>query len=124
YTVAVALIYGTVAEHHFSDEYLHDPKIRALSQRVKVEISEEAERHMPQAMRCIFNLVTTSGVTHTTVVDYHRGHHKNPMSDAEVETKFRGLANSVMKDAQTDRLLEVLWKLNEVVDAGEMVRLT
>src|SRR5258705_10456355 len=54
YTVAVALIYGSVAEHHFSGEYLHDPKIRALSQRVKVEVSEEAERHMPQAMRCIF----------------------------------------------------------------------
>ena len=56
YTVAVALIHGGVAEHHFDDEYLRDPKIRALAKRIKVEVSEEADRRMPEAMRC--NLTT------------------------------------------------------------------
>ena len=124
YTVAVALIYGSVAEHHFDDEYLHDPKILALAQRVKVEVSDEAERRMPEAMRCIMKLVTTSGAVHAAVVDYHKGHYKNPMSDAEVEAKFRGLARNVLKSAQTDRLLDALWKIEDVADAGEIVRLT
>ena len=124
YTVAVALIYGSVAEHHFDDEYLHDPKILALAQRVKVEVSDEAERRMPEAMRCILKLVTTSGAVHAAVVDYHKGHYKNPMSDAEVEAKFRGLAQNALKPEQTDRLLEALWEIEDVADAGEIVRLT
>jgi 2-methylcitrate dehydratase len=124
YTVAVALIHGSVAEHHFDDEYLRDPKIRALAKRVKVEASEEADRRMPEAMRCNLKLVTKSGATHTAVVDYHKGHYKNPMSDAEVEAKFRGLARNVLEPAQTDRLLEALWKIEDVADAGEIVRLT
>jgi 2-methylcitrate dehydratase len=124
YTVAVALIHGGVAEHHFDDEYLRDPKIRALAQRVKVEVSEEADRHMPEAMRCILTLVSTSGATRTAVVDYHKGHYKNPMSDAEVEAKFRGLAQNALTPAQTDRLLQALWKVEDVADAGEIVRLT
>ncbi|MEK7876400.1 MAG: MmgE/PrpD family protein [Pseudomonadota bacterium] len=124
YTVAVALIHGGVAEHHFGDEYLRDPKIRALAKRIKVEVSEEADRRMPEAMRCILKLVTTSGATHTAVVDYHKGHYKNPMSDAEVEAKFRGLAQNVLKSAQTDRLLEASWKLENMADAGEILRLT
>ena len=124
YTVAVALIYGSVAQHHFDDEYLHDPKILALAQRVKVEVSEDADRRMPEAMRCILKLVTTSGAVHAAVVDYHKGHYKNPMSDAEVEAKFRGLAQNALKPEQTDRLLEALWEIEDVADAGEIVRLT
>ena len=32
YTVAVALIHGTVTAEHFAERYLHDPAIRALTQ--------------------------------------------------------------------------------------------
>jgi len=124
YTVAVALIYGAVEERHFDDQYLRDPKILALAQRVKVEASEEADRHMPEAMRCDLKLVTKSGATHSAVVDYHKGHYKNPMSDAEVEAKFCGLALHVLEPAQTDRLLEALWNIETMADAGEIVRLT
>lgn len=124
YTVAVALIHGTVEEHHFDDEYLHDLAIRALTKRVKVEVSEEANRRMPEAMLCKLTLVMKSGATHTSVVEYHKGHYKNPMSDAEVEQKFRKLAVNVLTPAQMDRLLERLWKLEDVADAGEIVRLT
>ena len=124
YTVAVALIYGGIEEHHFDEQHLRDPAILALAQRIKVALSDEAEQHMPEAMRCYFTLVTKSGATHKTMVDYHKGHHKNPMSDTEVEAKFRGLASTVLNPAQADRQLAALWKLEDVADAGDIVRLT
>lgn len=124
YTVAVALIHGTVEAHHFDDEYLHDPRIRALTRRVKAKASEEADRRMPEAMLCKLTLVTHSGAAHTSVVEYHRGHYRNPMTDAEVEGKFRKLAAPVLTASGTDRLLERLWRLEELADAGEIVRLT
>lgn len=124
YTVAVALIHGAVEERHFDAQYLHDPGIRALAKRVKVEVSEEANRRMPEAMLCNLTLVTKSGTAHTAVVEYHKGHYRNPMSDTEVEAKFRKLAGSVLAPDRVDRLLEVLWKMEDVRDAGEIVRLT
>jgi 2-methylcitrate dehydratase len=110
YTVAVALIHGTVADHHFSEECLRDPTIRALTRRVKVEISAEADRRMPEAMLCTLTLVTVSGARHAATVQYHKGHWKNPMSDSEVEGKFRQLAATVLPSTRTDRLLEALWR--------------
>ncbi|OGA44811.1 MAG: hypothetical protein A3G24_25935 [Betaproteobacteria bacterium RIFCSPLOWO2_12_FULL_62_13] len=124
YTVAAALIYGTVEQHHFDDEYLRDPKIRALTRRVKAAASDDADRRMPEAMLCKLTLVTESGASHTAVVEYHKGHYRNPMSEAEVEAKFRKLAKEVLATAQSDRLMERLWKLEDVTDAGEIVRLT
>ncbi len=124
YTVAVALTYGNVEEHHFDDGHLRDPKLHTLTRRVKVEVSEEADRRMPEAMLCELKLVTKSGTTHSAVVEYHRGHWKNPMTDAEVEAKFRKLAGGVLPPDRTGRLLERLWKLEDVADAGEIARLT
>ena len=124
YTVAVALIHGTVEDHHFDEVYLRDPRILALAQRIEVEVSEEANRRMPEAMLCRFTLVTHAGASHTAVVEYHRGHWKNPMSDAEVEGKFRALACRVLRPEQADRLLAALWQTETMSDAGEIVRLT
>jgi 2-methylcitrate dehydratase len=124
YTVAVALIHGDVEEKHFGERYLRDAKIRALARRVKVEATAEADRRMPEAMLCRMTLVTTSGDTHTAVVEYHRGHWKKPMSDNQIEAKFTKLSHEVLNDSQSSRLLETLWRLDDLSDAGEIVRLT
>jgi 2-methylcitrate dehydratase len=124
YTVAIALIHGEVEEKHFGDTYLRDPRILDLVRRVKAKATEEADRRMPEAMLCRMELVTTSGESHVAVVEYHKGHWKNPMTDAEIETKFRKLAAGVLNADQTDRLLEKLCRLEELTDAGDVLRLT
>jgi 2-methylcitrate dehydratase len=124
YTVAIALIHGKVESQHFDERYLRDPAVLALTQRVKVAISAEADGHMPEAMRCHFTLVTKSGATHVTMVDYHKGHHKNPMSEQDLESKFRPLAAGVLESAQTDRLLAALWRLDEQPNIHELMALT
>jgi len=123
YTAAVALVHGAVEQQHFEDPTLHDPSVRALTRRVKIEILEEADRRMPEAMLCRLTVVMKSGETHAAEVAYHRGHWRNPMSDGEVEDKFRGLAAGVLPQERTDRLLAALWKLETVADTRELMRL-
>ena len=124
YTVAVALIHGEIEEKHFEDVYLRDPRILELTRRVKAKATEEADRRMPEAMLCRMELVTTSGASYTAVVEHHKGHWKNLMTDSQVEAKFRKLATGVLNAGQTDRLLETLWRLEDLKDAGDVVRLT
>ncbi|MES2561917.1 MAG: MmgE/PrpD family protein, partial [Pseudomonadota bacterium] len=101
YTVAIALLHGDVEEKHFGEDYLRDPQVRALTQRVKVKATDEADRRMPEAMYCRMQLVTMAGATHTAIVEYHKGHWKNPMPDAQLEAKFKKLAGAVLSDSQT-----------------------
>lgn len=123
YTTAVALMYGTVASRHFAAEYWRDPRLLALVQKVKVHVSEEANRRAPEAMLSRVEVVTTSGARHTAEVAYHRGHFKNPMSDEEVEEKFRALAYGLLTPEQTSMLLQRLWHLEQVHDIGDVIRL-
>jgi 2-methylcitrate dehydratase len=123
YTVAVALTHGTVQEHHFDDACLRDPAILALAQRIKVRATDEADRRMPEAMLCRLKIVTTSGQAHETAVEYHKGHWRKPMTDSEVEAKFRPLAAKVLAPGQTDRLFGALADLEQLSKAGDILRL-
>ncbi len=124
YTVAVGLMYGDVNAQHFDDAYLHDSALLDLVQKVQVHVSEEANRHVPEALLSLVEVVTTSGERYRAEVPYHRGHWKNPMTDAEVEAKFRALASGALAPQQTDKLLDRLWHLEKVRDIGDVIRST
>ena len=124
YTVAVALTHGQVHQSHFDEQYYRDPQLLDLTNRVKVAASAEADRRAPEAMLCELDIVTNGGERYSAEVPYHRGHYKNPMSDADVEAKFRSLAQDLLSPGQTDALLEKLWNLEQVEDIGEVLRLT
>ena len=124
YTVAVALMYGGVDQSHFDDEYLQNQRLLDLVSRVEVSVSEEANRMAPEAMLCEVEVVTSRGEHHSRRVAYHKGHYRNPLSDSELEDKFRSLAGPVLAADRVDGLLARLWRLEEVEDIGEIFELT
>ena len=124
YTAAVALMFGTVESRHFDDQFLENPDLLELVSKVKVSVSEEANARAPEAMLCDFEVVTKSGDSHSAQVAYHKGHYKNPLTDSDVDTKFRTLAQKHLTTAQVDALLNRLWHLEEVQNIGEVIRMT
>jgi 2-methylcitrate dehydratase len=64
------------------------------------------------------------GQRQASEVAYHKGHYKNPLTDAELEEKYRSLVDDVLPPRQADALLDRLWHLEEVTDMGEVIRLT
>ena len=124
YTTGLALMYGTVHQRHFGDEFRTNSELLDLVSRVKVSPWDEADRRAPEAMLCEVTVTTRSGRRYSAEVAYHKGHYKNPLTDAEVEAKFRSLTEDFLSPAQIDRLLVRLWDLENVKDLGEVLRLT
>jgi len=124
YTAAVALMFGTVESRHFDDEFLKDPDLLELVSKVTVSVSNEANARAPEAMLCDFEVVTKSGVEHSVQVAYHKGHYRNPLTDNEVDRKFRSLAQEHLPAERVDVLLDRLWHLEDVQNVGDLIRLT
>ena len=124
YTAAVALLYGGIESRHFDDEFLFDETLLELVGKVNVSVSEEANRRVPEAMLCDLEVVTTSGDRHSAQVAYHKGHYRNPLTDAEVEDKFRSLASEHLSGDRIDTLLAHLWRIDEAPDLNELFLLT
>ena len=124
YTAAVALMFGTVESRHFDDEFLKDPDLLELVSKVTVSVSNEANARAPEAMLCDFEVVTKSGEEHSVQVAYHKGHYRNPLTDNEVDRKFRSLAQEHLSAERVDTLLDRLWHLEDVQNVGDLIRLT
>ena len=120
YTAAVALLYGGVESRHFDDEFLFDETLLDLVGKVNVSVSEEANRRVPEAMLCDLEVVTSGGERYSSQVAYHKGHYRNPLTDAEVEEKFRSLAAEHLTPARTDELLAHLWHIDEAPDLTKL----
>ena len=124
YSTGVALMYGTVDDEHYENPYLHDARLLDLVGRVKCIHSEEADRAEREFNLCELELVLKSGERKNVRVDYHRGHWKNPMSDAEMEEKFRHLAKRHLPPARVDNLVRQLWSLDDMPKAGALIEMT
>ena len=56
-------------------------------------------------------------------VNFFKGDVKAPLTDAEVETKFRTLTADTLELRQADAILAKLWRLDELADIGEVLAL-
>jgi 2-methylcitrate dehydratase len=124
YAAAVVLMYGTIDDHYYEDPYLHDPRLLDLVGRIRCIPSAEADVHEKDYNLCDFEVVLKSGAQKSVRVEYHRGHPKNPMTDAEMEEKFRSLARKQLPAERIDALLRQLWNLEDMPKAGMLVDMT
>jgi 2-methylcitrate dehydratase len=123
YTAGVALLYGKIGAEHFDDPYLHDAELLNLVSRIKCSVSEEANKREPEAMLCDVEVTLKDGRKDAVRVEYHRGHPRNFMSDAEIEEKFHALADPVLTRARADALAAQLWRLDELKSVGALLDL-
>jgi 2-methylcitrate dehydratase len=124
YSVAVILKYGEIDAQYYDDKYLHDPRLLDLVSRVRCLPSEEADRRQQEINLCDLEIVLKSGQRKSIRAEYHRGHWKNPMTDAEMEQKFRSLARHQLRPQKIDALLKQLWALEQMPKAGALIGMT
>ena len=104
YAAAVVLMYGTIDDHYYEERFLNDSRLLDLVSRVHCFPSPEADEHEKDYNQCDFEIVLKSGARKSVQVQYHRGHWKNPMTDAEMADKFRSLAGRHLSARRIDAL--------------------
>jgi 2-methylcitrate dehydratase len=126
FTIAVALMEGTLAIRHYDELYYKRPDVRALMQKISICVGEEPSRVWPETPLCLLEVETEAGEVIRARADHHLGHYRKPMSDADQDAKLRAMARAYagLTDARIDALIERLRHLDEVDDVGTILALT
>lgn len=124
YAAGLMLIYGKIDPDYYEDPYLHDARLLDLVSRVKCLPSDEADSTENEFNLCELELVLKSGARKTVRLEYHRGHFKNPMTDAEMEEKFRLLAQKHLAADRADNLLRLLWGIESLPQVSTLIAAT
>jgi 2-methylcitrate dehydratase len=123
YIIAAALIDGTINEASFDDARLNDARIANLMQRMTLREDAAFTASHPTTWPCRIEVKTKGGQTHTASVEYFKGHAKNPLSDAEVEGKFRDLTDGLLVAGQAACIIDAVWALDRLPDIGRLIDL-
>ena len=124
YIVAVALTDGEITARQFSPERFRDPALLALVQRVKVERDRELSTHYPGRVGNIVSIRLRDGRVLSDRVDDPPGHARAPLSDREVEEKFRTMAEPRLGSERATELLRKVWSLDTMESVRDLLPLT
>ena len=111
-----------VAMRDLLEQWRLAPAVRALMQRIRVAENKDYTREFPGKLVTRIEIVTRSGERFAEMASYPKGHAKNPMSDADVESKFRDLSAGLLTAARADELLKSLWAVDQAKDIGEVLQ--
>jgi 2-methylcitrate dehydratase len=121
YTVAIALLDGAITPQSYDPARFTDPKVVSLMQKVKVHEDPALTRAYPEGAPSRLRVVLRSGEVLSSERTYPTGHAKSPMSDAEVERKFRDMLRDHPASRRCDELLQRLWRVEQCADFGREV---
>jgi 2-methylcitrate dehydratase len=118
YCVSIALLDGKVTNESFSNTRLGDPTVAELMRKVKVSEDRRLSDAYPEGAPGRVTIRMVSGETHVSEVRYPRGHAKSPMSEADVERKFRDMAAARLSTRQCDAVIAAIGSLDQSSDIG------
>lgn len=117
HAAAAALRFGMAGEAQFSDACVLDPVTVTLRRRVHIEQDASIGRVQSHVF-----IRLKDGRTLERRVEQALGTLERPMSDADLETKFRGLADGILSERQCNEVIRLCWAVEALADAGAIAR--
>lgn len=121
YCVAVSLICGRVGLSEFSKEKLTDPRIAELSKKIKVVRS--AEFGNARLGCATVKMRTLAGEEYGCRVDAPRGFPRNPLTLAEIETKFLDVTSLALTSERGKEIRQIVLNLQKLDEIKELTAL-
>ena len=123
YVVAASLIDKRLTPASFGDARLWSPALRELLPRIEVVTNDEyteAYERVPVEHRTRVTVALRGGGRTVGEAGGDKGDLSQPKSDAEIERKFRDLAEGALGSKRVDAALDVLWKLEAAEDVSRI----
>ncbi|WP_016693540.1 MmgE/PrpD family protein [Rhodococcus rhodochrous] len=121
FLMGVALIDGQISDVAFTDERLTDRTLLSIVDRISViERADLSVRAGRDGCPTAVTVTLADGTIASAEADVPRGHPDNPMSDAEVMTKFETLASRALSPTHARALSSLLSGLPELSTVDEI----
>jgi 2-methylcitrate dehydratase len=124
YMLAAALRDGSVTIDTFNQENILDQSLRPLMNRIRVIENPAFTCQFPDIMTTKIEVMTKTGQRYEETGSMHaRGRILNPMTDDQVEEKFRTLCNRSFTEEQLQAILNAIWSLEDIQDVSSITAL-
>lgn len=122
YAVALAIVKGSCGYADYNDENLNDYWIKNLTRKVRVKEDENLTAQSPAVRGAKVTIYLKNGGEYEAPCLYPKGEPENPLTQEELEGKFRGLAMyGGLSSAECDEVISEIKKEN--FDLNKIMRI-
>ena len=126
YATALKLMGAPVGPRWHDPDRLNSPRVREVMGKVALEVDLDMQRLFDErhTVGAVVKIEGVDGSVETARVDFASGNPERPMSDAELEAKFRLLAKEAISDASAEsafRFVQELEGAGLVTELGSML---
>lgn len=114
FTVATAMVHGSVRLDAFTEERLRDPAVRSVMNRISLSVNEELEHSYPKKRGALVRITYRGGQVVEHLQRYRHGDPEEPLTDEELSDKFYELTTPVIGRAQAELLTDHIDKLESI----------
>ena len=111
YSVAAAIVHGTVGAEHVADEALNEPVASGIRERIVMGEADEFNAAFPQFRRARVLIELTSGKRYESPPTEAKGDPENPVGNDVICEKFMTLSKPVIGEERSRQLLHRLQNL-------------
>jgi 2-methylcitrate dehydratase PrpD len=123
FTVAIALVHGTITLDHFTPQALRNTDVLNMAEKVTYEIDPHAERG--ESVQGYTEIKLKNGGTKSKNIEFVYGHPKNPIDSESLVKKFINCAShSAKKISQKslEKVVAMVMGLEDLEDIRELVK--
>ena len=117
HSAAVAIIHGEGGEDVYSDACVRDPQVITLRDKVSAAVDKSVHEDA-----AYITIKLKDGRTLEKHVEHAIGSLARPMSDADLEAKFRKFAKGILSAGEADALIKLCWEIEKLKSAGDIAR--
>ena len=121
FCLAVAAYERGAGERDFTEDLLGNPNLCDLAERVTVEADEAMSRVFPQQWPAHVQVTLRDGRAFERLVPYPKGEPEAPMTESEIENKFRDLATVAVTEQAADAIIRAVHALDRSPGLGELL---
>lgn len=112
FLLSAMIVAGKAGKAEFSNEFVRSKPVQEMQRRVETAFDPEIDAMGHDRIRSRLVVETADGRTIERWADEnYRGGPHNPLSDGEVEGKFRDCAAGLLDDGAVQRVFDLVWAL-------------
>lgn len=119
FLLTAIILAGRAGKAEFTDEFVSSTASQEMQARIETEFDQSIEDMGWDRIRSRIEVTTTDGrVIERWADENYRGSPHNPLSDRELEDKFRDCAEGLVDETRLRAVFDLVWSLEKTEDVG------
>jgi 2-methylcitrate dehydratase PrpD len=124
FTIATAIVHGTVLLEHFTPQALQDPKVLEVAEKVTCEVDSQSRKG--ESLQGYTEITLKNGTKKSKQIEWVYGHPYNPIDNDALAAKFINCASHSKKRIfrkNLEKVIDMVMGLEDLEDIKELMKM-